>query len=336
MNLDNLQLSFLPDLSSQTVEELSVDSNYLRVIPEEFLPRGLKVLRVCFNRIQSDGLPIIFPDSIEKLSLAKNYITDFREVQQMPSNLKFLNLNYNPLSSLQNISSSDSIEVLCTIKTDLEIIYLLPRRLQELHSEKCYISMIPNRLPSTLRILNLNYNRLNYAGLPGYWGDSLVELHLANNKIGKFPRNLPPTIKMINLDNNKLTEVPSNLNAMFPKIQILSLRRNKLRSLPVEYRNHPIVFVDVSDNELIESLNETNRQINERWAIGILEEKNWNQSHHQKNAFLIQKNWRVSRIQARIRNWKRTRVIKEELFCVSMMPERVWQTDVISPEWKRS
>ena len=333
MILENTNLATVPDLSNQLHEVLSLKHNYLCVVPEDFLPRGLKKLFLDYNYIRSDGLPIVFPDSIEELSLDYNILLDTRDVAHFPGNLKKLSICHNPLTTFVNLCI-DSLEELTVEKTQLDTISLLPRCLQVLRAQCNYLTMLPNRFPTHIQVIHLDHNCLRYAGLPSYWGTALKELHLSHNKIDRFPRNLPPTLEVLNLSENRITEIPASLQAL-PNLQVLSLAENKIRRVHIEIRRRPIAFVNLSNNELTVSLDELNREIESRWANVVLEEKNWTTRAHQKAASCIQKNWRVSRIQVRIRTWKRTKVVKEELFCVSMMPERVWQTDTISNEWKR-
>ncbi len=334
MNLSNSELQFFPDLSNQIHEEVNVNENYLRVISEDMLPRGVKRLKVDYNYLKSDGLPVVFPDTIEELSFNHNTITDFRDVDHFPTHLKKLSVNHNPLHTLANLNT-ELLEELTIEKTHIDTIALLPRSLLRLEASYNYLTMLPNRFPMNIRVVNLSHNSLRYAGLPGFWGTALEELHLSDNKIERFPRNLPPSLRVLNLTNNRLSEIPTSLQQL-PNLKVLALANNKLRTITLEIRRHPIHLVNVAENELTVSLQGQNRDIQSRWATVILEGKNWTTHHHQKAAQCIQKNWRTTRIQVRIRTWKRIGVLREELLCVSMMPERVWQTDVISPEWKRS
>lgn len=336
MNLTKGGLKTFPDLSQITKEEFHLNYNVVEVIPDDFLPRGLKRLDLKFNSICSDGLPVVFPNSIEELELDGNRIRDFRDVQQFPSSLKSLSIYDNPLYSLEDIYSLLSLEKLNVGRTNLEAISLLPRFLTHLLASKCFrLRMLPNRFPPGLRVAVLNDCSLRYASLPGFWGTQLEELNLAYNEIERFPRNLPPSLKTLNLTHNRIRELPESFNSQFPNLEVCLLAFNKLKTIPVEYRRKKIAFVDLRSNELVESVEEKNHAIERRWAETISEEQNWTGPVHTLSARLIQKNWRIATIKRRIRTWKRTQEIKEELLCVSMMPERIWQTDVFSPEWRR-
>lgn len=337
MNLTKGDLKTFPDLSFVAKEEFHMNYNFVQVVPEDFLPQGIKLLNLSYNCIGSDGLPGIFPNTIQSLELDGNRIRDFRDVQQFPSNLKSLSVYDNPLYSLEDIYSILSLEILNVGRTNLETIGLLPRFLTHLLASKCYrLRMLPNRFPSTLRVAILNDCSLRYAGLPGNWGLTLEELNLSHNTLERFPRNLPPTLKILNLTHNRIRELPEDFNQQFPHLEICMLAFNKLRSVPVKNRIRKLLFVDVRKNELISSLEDKNRAIERTWAVTISEEQNWMEQIHSLGASVIQKNWRLATMKRRLRTWKRTRGIKEELMCVSMMPERVWQTDVISKEWINS
>ena len=336
MNLTKAGLQTFPDLSLVTKEEFHLNYNFVEIVPEDFLPRGLKRLDLKYNCITSDGLPVVFPNTIEEIELDSNRIRDFRDVQQFPSALKSLSVYDNPLYNLDDIYSLLSLEKLNVGRTNLEAISLLPQFLQEVVASKCFrLRMLPNRFPTGLRIAVLNDCALRYASLPGFWGTSLEELNLAYNEIERFPRNLPPTLKSLNLTHNRIRELPESFNTNFPNLEVCMLAMNKIRKIPVEARRKKIAFVDLRNNELVTSVEEKNRDLHGTWAGTILEERNWTEPIHIVSATCIQKNWRISSVKRRLRIWYRTRKLKEELMCVSMMPERVWQTDVISHEWRR-
>ena len=113
-------IRFFPDLSSIPKDELHFTYNSIRIVPDECLPRNLKWLDLKYNFIASDGLPAIFPATLERLELDGNRIRDFRDVQQFPPNLKVLTLTENPINSLDDIYSIESLETLNIGKTNLE------------------------------------------------------------------------------------------------------------------------------------------------------------------------------------------------------------------------
>ncbi len=277
----------------------------------------------------SDSLPNTFPDSLESLDLRKNPFSTLREIQEFPSQLKQLLLHQTNLDTLEGFDC-DSVERLILHHTNLKILMNLPRRLLHLEAYSSRIRLLPNRLPSNLRILDVSRNDIRFAGLPRYWGESLQELYLNENNLERFPVDLPDSLRILHLSANKLTEIPSKLPH---HLEILCLNNNQLRKLPMTSRVKPLRFVNVSRNQLAEDVFSENLRL--RWAVVFQEEENWNEFPHKRSVPKIQKRWRLYQMKNRLRTWLRVSKIKDELFQVSMMPERVWQTDVISPEWTR-
>jgi Leucine-rich repeat (LRR) protein len=332
LNLNHSRICFFPDLSNLQFEEVRADYNNLAVIPEDFLPRGIKRVSFVANNIRNDGLPVVFPDTVEEILVDKNGLRDFCGVDHFPSHLKKISANYMNIDTFTKLDH-DSLEDISIHHAVLTSVGLLPHSLQRLNLSNNNISMMPNRFPMNIRHVDLSNNRLHFAGLPSFWGNALEELHLDLNKIDRFPKNLPSTLLVLTLGVNRIKEVPSLQH--LPNLKTLGLYKNKIKHITIEYRRKPIVYVNLRVNHLTYSAQEINRQTQQQWALNIEESDNWNTEKHQSSVRKIQKNWRVSRIRNRIRTWKRTGVLREELMCVSMMPERVWQTDIISPEWKR-
>jgi hypothetical protein len=64
-------------------------------------------------------------------------------------------------------------------------------------------------------------------------------------------------------------------------------------------------------------------------------ENNWNTSEHSIAQTILKRCWKRYVITLRLRHVLRTQKYKEELFMVSMMPERWEQVDTIDPVWFR-
>lgn len=329
MNLSATDLEVQPDFQNFFFDSLNLSHNRLTSLNIDAFPRGLKHLDLGGNMLYSDSLPNTFPDSLESLDLRKNPFSTLREIIEFPSQLKQLNLHQTNLDTLEGFDC-DSVERLKLYRTHLKILMNLPRRLLHLEAYSSRIRLLPNRLPSNLRVLDVSRNEIQFAGLPRHWGESLQELYLSENAIERFPLHLPDSLRILHLSANKLTEIPDKLPH---HLEILCLNDNQLRKLPMTSRVKPLRFVNVSRNQLTGDVFNENLRV--RWAVVFQEDDNWNEFPHKRSVPKIQKKWRLYRMQKRLRTWLRISKIKEELFQVSMMPERVWQTDVISPEWKR-
>jgi len=329
MNLSATDLEVQPDFQNFFFESLNLSHNRLTSLNADAFPRGLKHLDLGGNMLWSDSLPNMFPDTLEVLNLRKNPFSTLREIQMYPSHLKQLHLHQTNLDTLEGFDC-DSIERLLLHHTNLKILMNLPRRLLHLEAYSCRIRLLPNRLPTNLRILDVSRNDIRFAGLPRYWGESLEELYLSENNLERFPIHLPDSLRILHLSMNKLTEIPETLPH---HLEILCVNDNQLRKLPLKTRSKPLRFVNVSRNQLTQNVFDENIRL--RWAVVLQDDDNWNEWPHKRSAPKIQKRWRLYRMKKRLRAWRRVANYKDELFQVSMMPERVWQIDDLSPEWRR-
>ena len=275
----------------------------------------------------------MLPNSLEELYLNENAdLTSLRGIQVYPPSLKVLDLTSTELETLAYFDC-DSVEVLRVDRTPIKILQNLPKGLKHLSADRSSLRLLPNRMPPPLETLQICRSWLKYASLPRFWGTTLRTLSLEGNFIEKFPVHLPSSLQQLNLASNRLTEVPADLP---DQLLVLNLSRNSIRKLPIVRRAKAIRIVYLSNNQLTISSSEQNEAVGRRWASHIEDDGNWNTQAHTNAAAIIQKVWRRYRTRNRLRTWIRTARIKEELFQLAMMPERVWQTDMLSSEWKRT
>lgn len=334
MKFTRCLLHDLLDLSQTTQKELDYTRNSISSLDVSLLPRGLEVLILDQNLLRSDSFPPRLPDTLQTLSVRENSIRNLRELEEFPSGCKIIHLDMNPLETLQGLP--DTVEVLTTDRTHLDRVERLPKQLQFWTSKSCDLQMLPSRLPTQLRVLHLSGNCLKYAGLPRFWGNALEELYLDRNELTRMPQNLPASLRILNVANNSIQQVQAPLPE---NLEVFCAVYNRIQDVgPVVPRKKPIVLVDVRCNLLTESLPEKNVAIRSKWATTILEDHNWSTPTHIANKSIIVKAWRRYRLRSRLHSssntWKQMRILKEELFIVSMCPDRCHQIDTLSPEWK--
>ena len=177
-------------------------------------------------------------------------------------------------------------------------------------------------MPQGLLKAILAENTLSFRGLPGNWGTSLQYLDLAYNRLKTFPIGLPDTLEVLILTHNQIKLIPENLPE---QLKQLNVNHNCIRQIVYGRRKHPLEIVCVENNQLVEKITPGSY-----WAKLILDGGNWNETHHQVAAHKIQKFWRISRIFPRIRAWYKMAKYKEELFIVSLHPDRILKTDDFS------
>lgn len=323
LRIPNACLREMPNLSHLRLEVLELQGNKLQSL--ENLPTTLKVLDISQNSLINDGIFFPFPH-LETLNLSHNRmniyeIDDF--LACFPS-LKTLDASDNFLKWVGFLRDSQVEELDVSINR-LQTISGLPLTLKKLVADTNDVTMIQSKLPPILEILDLSHNHLRYAGLPLNWSSCLRELHVDKNKIERFPRKLPDSLEVLTMNENQLTELPSQLPE---SLKIFLVRSNKLRFLP-EYRYHKrFSLFDVSDNCLTQVPNDFR-------AVVFQSDKNWDETIHHNSQQKRKQCWKRYLLRLRLRHFKRVWHVKEELFNVSMMPERWEQIDVIDPVWFR-
>ena len=323
VSFQNACLKEVPDLTAIPYEVVNLRGNRLRSL--QGLPRTIKELDVSFNSLYSDTLddPLIL---LERLSIHHNHlcIPSTGEFLLLYPMLKFLDISCNSLQVVGFLRDSQ-IEELLVSRNKLHLLSALPLTLKKLVADTNTINMIQSKLPPLLESMDVSYNLLRFAGLPLSWPMALKELHLDHNRIEKFPRKLPDSLEILTLNENRITELPKKLPE---QLRVFSVSSNRIRFLP-NYKSHKKfqVFL-INDNCLTEIPQNTH-------ATVFSAEENWTTQDHATAQTILKRCWKRHVITLRLRHIVRTQVYKEELFMVSMMPERWDQVDVLDPVWFR-
>jgi hypothetical protein len=317
----NCNLLELPSLHVLPLQGILLERNNITSL--ENLPASLKYINARYNRLDADGILHIFP-LLQKLVLDHNYISlyDRDDFGGSYPNVKELNLSHNRIKYLGWLHNT-RVEDLNLSSNPLSLLSNLPSSLKTLKAEGCRISMIQSKLPQNTESVFLCRNNLRYAGLPLSWGLCLKELHLDSNTIDRFPRKLPDTLTVLTLCNNHIDSLPSTLPS---SLQDLIIQSNRLRSFPVYKRKFRVLLLD--DNNLIEIPDSSIATVFSATA-------NWNQEIHHSCQKKIQRCWKRYVFTLRLRHFRRVNMVREELYIVSMMPERWEQVDTIDPIWFR-
>jgi Leucine-rich repeat (LRR) protein len=311
--LGNCSLNFQPDLVDHTVRELYLNTNRLTTIFAQALPNGIEVLHAEENRIHSDGLPIVWPDTIKEIYLQKNQIQETDGIH-WPQNLVVLNLSFNPLMYFP-FMVPDTTEKINLDYTLIRKIDNLPTKLKELNINESKLRRLPHVLPNDLEILEAKYNSLSYKSLPSSWGNSLRYLNLTYNRLTQVPTNLPDTLEHLVLSQNQITSVPAHLP---PNLKTLILAKNRIRTVATPYRINRIQLVILTDNQTTETIEHTQNH----WAITIDEIDNWNHEEHHTAARTIQNTWKKMKFRTGIFTLIKTQRLREELLATAMHPSR--------------
>lgn len=323
LRLGNSCLYHIPDMSALVLDELELQGNHIRSLNN--LPLHLKSLNVEKNSLINDGIFFPFP-LLQTLNLSHNRINVFEEddfVACYPS-LITLDFSYNCLKQIGFLHELN-LEKLDVSHNRIQLISGLPQSIKELNASSNEISMVQSKLPAHLEFLDLSYNSLRYAGLSLNWPTALRELHLDHNTIERFPRKLPDSLEVLTLSRNRITELPAKLPE---SLLYFIASSNKIRFLP-DYKHHKKFKMFLIDDNCLTEI-PANFQ-----AFVFTTDNNWQQEKHHVAQKLLKKCWKRYVLTLRLRHLRRTKRVQEELFIVSMMPERWEQVDVIDPVWFR-
>jgi hypothetical protein len=305
-------------------EDVDVQGN--RLISLEGLPLGIKRLNVSHNYLVGDEILYPFPH-LEDLNISDNRVNvwDGDEFLTCYPSLKHLDFEKNPLTSVEFLRNSE-LETLTITSCKCKTLCGLPQSLKKLKADYNSMMMIQSKLPPSIESIQLTHNALRFAGLPLNWSVCLRELHLDHNDIEKFPRKLPDSLEILTLNHNQLTSLPNELPS---SLVVFCVNSNRIRYLP-EYKTHKrFTLFLIEDNCLVsipEDFKSTNLSTNHNWNLPL---------HHDAQR-KIRKCWKQYVLPLRLRHFKRTNTLREELFIVSMMPERWEQIDTLDTVWYRN
>jgi len=325
LSLECCDLQFQPDLSNQHVDTLLLGSNRITTLFDTILPQGLRVIDLGNNHIHSDGVPFVWPNTLEEIYL------DFNMIQHTdgviwPASLRVLNLSKNPLVEFPTLLPQTLSKMICNT-TRLRKISALPSGLVYLSTNRSELHSLPRHLPEGLVVLHASMNFLTHRGLPSSWGHALRYVNLSNNKLTEFP-HLPPTVEHSILNSNMISEIPGELP---PTLKTLCVAKNKLKKIHMMNRRHPIHYVLIDNNQLLESYAILQEESGIQWADHIQEVDNW--VDYDIFVERIQAAWRRFRVQSRLRTWKKTATIRPELLAAAMHPQRVGHFEDLSGDW---
>ncbi len=135
-----------------------------------------------------------------------------------------------------------------------EVLHVFATRLENLNLNDNSIKTVPPDIGQlqSLRILSLDGNELKTLPPEIQKLINLSNLHLKGNKLETLPEEvcLLASLNLLDLRNNELQELPLEIG-LLRSLAILSVGRNHLKSLPHTIFHCPLIFLDLSHNELM-------------------------------------------------------------------------------------
>ncbi|KAM9761515.1 podocan [Menidia menidia] len=261
-----VDLTRVPERLPPRTRQLSLQNNKIQEITAEQISHlnQLETLNLQNNQLSSQGFedegfqdleqlaylylannkltaaPKVLPSSLVSADFAANQLTRiFPDTFGQKPRLRSVYLHNNLLGDSglpdQMFNGSDGLEVLTLSSNALQT--------------------VPPRLPPRLLRLHLKSNRLQTVPEGAFsLLQELRELHLQDNQLSSpqldqstFSRL--SSLECLDLSSNNLTEVPGGLP---PRLQLLHLERNRIRSLPAEALNaaRSLEYLLLQHNEL--------------------------------------------------------------------------------------
>ncbi len=318
----NASLQWIPTLSHLRLLDVDLHGNKLWSL--EGLPPTVETLNASDNKLEQEGVFLPFP-SLKDLNLSRNNLVIFDEgdfVLCFPS-LHHLDISCNKLRNTGFLRRS-VLEYLNVSRNRLHLLSGMPATLRHVIADSNEITMVQSKLPPQLEYIDLSYNYLHFAGLPLNWPSTLRELHLNSNQIERLPRNLPEGLELLTLNNNKLQHLPYELPS---SLRMLAVSSNRIQCLPPWKPNRFAALL--LDNNCL------TQPVSSSVASVVSADSNWNEPIHVQCQQIIRRCWKRYVLTLRLRQYKRIQDLKEELFMISMHPDRWMQVDVVDPVWFR-
>ena len=280
-----------PDLSTIHADDLYLHHNNIRMLWSELFPIGLRYLDIANNHILSDGLPIVLPDTIERMNVEYNGIVELTDVEWWPRALQAINLSFNPLMAFPT-NFPPGLQSINLAHTLIRHVDVLPASLRILNLSFTPVYKLPDELPASLEELYLVETGVR--SLPNLGGTSLKSLDVSKNNLRSLPA-LPASLTHLNISQNCLSslDLPANVKTLFASFNYF---------FEVEPPEGFILF-DVRHNCL------TVQRVEPNFLDGF----NWNQSYHHGAAMSIQKGWRIYKMRRAFYKWSFTRRSKESI-----------------------
>ncbi|XP_044734389.1 E3 ubiquitin-protein ligase SlrP-like [Chrysoperla carnea] len=140
---------------------------------------------------------------------------------------EYLSLGYLSLTTMPNVYPYGLKELHLADNKLTQIPDNLPETLEILNMDCNQVCIISEKLPSNLRELLLPRNQI--ISIPETLPDSITRLNLYENTIDVLPKKLPNSLKRLDVCGNQLTSLPENLPETLEELEIGS---NKLTCLP--------------------------------------------------------------------------------------------------------
>lgn len=178
---------------------------------------------ICYNS-NLNKIPNL-PNSIVKINVHHNFINNIDNICNL-TNLEYLNISYNDLIVLPNLSKLKKLKILNCTNNFLRKIIKLPNSLELLNCSYNKLIKLGPFLPNSLRKLFCFYNKLENIST---FNKKLEICHCYGNNLKTLPK-INKNLKILFCFDNKLIELPELKHAL--KLKELYCQQNNIKIMP--------------------------------------------------------------------------------------------------------
>lgn len=219
----------------RALEALNLSNGDLTSLPDVRKNQKVKRMVLVNNQITLEGKIRKQKNQLSEINLHQNKVKVLPSTIARFTQLKKLNLNYNPIEDVK-----PGIEKLT--------------QLEELSFYKSKLKNIPSPLFDIpkLKVIDLYFNDIEKIGPEIAKWKNLEILYLANNKLFTVPEEIGSLTKLreLYLHHNRLSTLPASIGNL-QQVSILRINHNNLLELPeAVFRLHELSNLDFSHNQI--------------------------------------------------------------------------------------
>ncbi|KAK2964261.1 putative Leucine-rich repeat protein soc-2 like protein [Blattamonas nauphoetae] len=264
-NIGNMDEDLTIVINIPTLQELDLSFNEFVGIPTSIVEMtSLLSLSMIGNKLRT--FPIVhvghsgaFFDNLEYLDISGNEFEKI-EIPTSMTKLKYINLQYNQLSAIPNLSVFKHTQM-----TELNFtgnkITRLPSHLSDI-AQLTRLTLSHNNLTKLadliykldkLEYLDLSHNDFKYLPAVVQHLKKLHTLILSHNLLELYASSsmhMPESLKVLDLSSNHLLTIPNSIGKL-KGLEKLIIRDNFIQTLPVSLKNcHELQEIDISRNPM--------------------------------------------------------------------------------------
>lgn len=242
--------------------ELDLSKRVIEIIPEDIKELdSLERLSLANNFISGDNLKREYFPNIKQLDLSNNPLKeiDFKQLPKSITELLLVNCELTHIDGIEELLNLEKIDI---SENNIKIVNDLPNNLIKLIANSSNIETFSKEIPEGVEIISLKDNRIEDAPtFPSstvsiYLDDNFIEeineipvniqkYHAACNKIKKINCEFPSSMEQLNLEDNNLKKIPT----LPPELTHCNLGDNRLKDGQLMEIPDSLIYMNIEMNK---------------------------------------------------------------------------------------